>query len=648
MTSHRTFRKGSKRSFAQVLSSALILFAALISVTEGSLGKSNVKRVKAGTEYAKHDEVHIVVNKVGPFYNPSETYRYYSLPFCERHVTHPDTGRFAEKMRETNPHPILTDSTLISLSTHKGDRKGGEKHHQRLGEKLTGNRKESSPYEITYGDDFKWRPLCEKALSVEDIQKFKDAIHNDWYFEMFVEDLPMWGYLGATRKEDVIIGAVEGSSTFLYPHLNFVFETNGRNIVKADAIVDRSFRIELKDEPIDVHYSYSVTWEKTSLLWKNRMSSYVDSQFDNNIQIHWFSIFNSLVLVLLLMGFLVLILVRIVKNDFLEVEEQDFSEDDTGWKLIHGDVFRFPQHICIFSSAIGTGLQLLLTAIFVLTLALTEFISTTRRGSILSCAVVTYCFLSIFGGYGSARLYCQMGGKNWSRNALCTAFLFPGPLFLIFCVANTIALMHRSTSALPFGAIVTVIAFYLFVSLPLTIVGSIVAKNGNPKFNAPTRTTKVSREIPTEIPWYSKGSVQLFLCATVPFSAIYIELNYIFASMWGHQIYTLFGILLLALLLLIIVTSFMTVTMLYFQLAREDHRWWWSSFINGGSTGIIMYTYSFIYFMFRTEMKGWLQASFFFGYTAAVSYACFLIMGSVAFCSSLSFVKFIFSRVKID
>ena len=38
----------------------------------------------------------------------------------------------------------------------------------------------------------------------------------------------------------------------------------------------------------------------------------------------------------------------------------------------------------------------------------------------------------------------------------------------------------------------------------------------------------------------------------LPFSAIYIELHYIFASLWGHKIYTLFGILFLAFVMLVI------------------------------------------------------------------------------------------------
>jgi len=71
----------------------------------------------------------------------------------------------------------------------------------------------------------------------------------------------------------------------------------------------------------------------------------------------------------------------------------------------------------------------------------------------------------------------------------------------------------------------------------------------------------------------------------LPFSAIYIELYYIFASVWGHKVYTIYSILFIVFIILIIVTAFITIALTYFQLAVEDHRWWWRSFVCGGSTG---------------------------------------------------------------
>lgn len=54
------------------------------------------------------------------------------------------------------------------------------------------------------------------------------------------------------------------------------------------------------------------------------------------------------------------------------------------------------------------------------------------------------------------------------------------------------------------------------------------------EFNAPVRTTKYPREIPP-LPWYRKAIPQMLMAGFLPFSAIYIELYYIFASVWGHK-----------------------------------------------------------------------------------------------------------------
>jgi hypothetical protein len=417
--------------------------------------------------------------------------------------------------------------------------------------------------------------------------------------------------------------------------------------------MDRRVDITDTSAPISVQFSYSVEWFEDELEWKSRMSRYADSRFlPSSFEIHWLSIINSFVLVLLLTAFLTIILLRVLKNDFsryMELDDEAMDEEESGWKLIHGDVFRFPQYSTLFCAAVGTGNQLICITFCHLGLALTGVISTNRRGSIMAGVVVLYCLTSFVGGYTSVKLYRQMNGKLWVRCILLTSLLFPVPVVGVFMWVNSVALAHGSTSALPFTAILTVLALFLFLCVPLTVFGGILAKNyANPDFNAPTRTTKVAREIPTEIPFYRGRTFQVLIAGFLPFSAIYIELHYIFASMWGHQIYTLFGILLLAFILLVIVTSFITVALLYFQLAREDHRWWWASYINGGMTGIFIYVYSFYYYYHRSGMSGILQGSFYFGYMAVVSFAFFLMLGSAAFQFSLIFVKYIYSRVKCD
>jgi len=79
-----------------------------------------------------------------------------------------------------------------------------------------------------------------------------------------------------------------------------------------------------------------------------------------HLEIHWFSIINSCVTVLLLTGFLATILMRVLKNDFIKYARDDETgeeQEETGWKYIHGDVFRFPRHANLFCAVIGTGTQ---------------------------------------------------------------------------------------------------------------------------------------------------------------------------------------------------------------------------------------------------------------------------------------------------
>lgn len=39
-------------------------------------------------------------------------------------------------------------------------------------------------------------------------------------------------------------------------------------------------------------------------------------------------------------------------------EEAAEDQEETGWKYIHGDVFRFPKHKSLFAAALGSGTQL--------------------------------------------------------------------------------------------------------------------------------------------------------------------------------------------------------------------------------------------------------------------------------------------------
>jgi hypothetical protein len=163
-----------------------------------------------------------------PFNNPTETYRYYSLPFCHEHSTEEEE---AEAAQEEN----------VDLPEFEQEKRlGAQRHRQRLGESIVGDRRETSPYEISYGDSVEWRLLCKKHLRPQDISAFKEAIHNNYFFEMFVEDLPMWGYIGDITDENLIVGETEESKTYLFTHLHFYLGYNKNQVVAAKVTTDVS------------------------------------------------------------------------------------------------------------------------------------------------------------------------------------------------------------------------------------------------------------------------------------------------------------------------------------------------------------------------------------------------------------------------
>lgn len=53
----------------------------------------------------------------------------------------------------------------------------------------------------------------------------------------------------------------------------------------------------------------------------------------------------------------------------IAAQERDVSEE-SGWKLVHGDVFRPPRMLVLISAVVGTGAQLALLVLLVILLAI--------------------------------------------------------------------------------------------------------------------------------------------------------------------------------------------------------------------------------------------------------------------------------------
>eukprot|EP00708_Paratrimastix_pyriformis_P002761 GAFH01001516.1.p1 GENE.GAFH01001516.1~~GAFH01001516.1.p1 ORF type:complete len:507 (-),score=197.42 GAFH01001516.1:59-1471(-) len=470
---------------------------------------------------------------------------------------------------------------------------------------------------------------------------------------MLLDDLPVWGYVGKHVPISDIFTTKDLSRCFLLTHLDFKLGFNGNRVVEVNITADPASQVELKPvkantpvAPLSVEFTYSVQWRPSPIEYDHRMEHYLQSGFfGRELEIHWIGIVNSFIFVVSLTTVLAYIMIRILKRDYQKLEEEE--DADSGWKLLHGDVFRFPSHVSVLSALLGVGTQLGTLCFMMLILAVVGVFYPGNRGSLFVGALIVYSLTAGIAGYVSARWYKRLNGQRWARNILLTGGLVLIPVSSVFLVLNFVAAAYGSNAAMPFGTIMVLILIALTVTVPLTLFGGLMGKNSNATFEVPCRTRSVPGLIP-KLPCYRSFAPQLLMAGFLPFSSIYIELYYIYSSIWGHHLYTLFGILLVVFAILLIVTACVTVMHIYFQLSSEDYRWWWPSFFYGGSTGLFMYGYCFVFYFTRSSMTGFLQTSFYFGWMLLICYGFFLMLGAVGFYASMAFIRKIYQVVKSE
>lgn len=241
-------------------------------------------------------------------------------------------------------------------------------------------------------------------------------------------------------------------------------------------------------------------------------------------------------IVLFLTGVVAMIMLRTLRRDishYNEVQTLEEAQEESGWKLVHGDVFRPPQFSPILLAVLaGSGAQLFAMALSTLTFALLGFMSPANRGGLLTSLLLLFVFMGkrvggcvggrgrereregwhqpplpsslppyitsqhnttgSVAGYCSSRLYKLFGGKNWKKSTLLTATLFPGVIFGLFAVLNVIAAVENSSTQVPFVWILCLLVLWLGVSSPLVMVGAYFGFKKD-TISVPVRTNQIAR-----------------------------------------------------------------------------------------------------------------------------------------------------------
>lgn len=555
---------------------------------------------------------------------------------------------------------------------------GPKKQLESLGSIIFGDRIFNSPFEIKMLEPLKCQRLCTskypKADSVFVNRNIRAGYNHNW----LVDGLPVASILQDRRTNSEFYGAGfhigevdKDQRAVLYNHFDIEVEYHKRSddiyrvvgVTAAAMSLDRSEledetdadklcsfedlqQVHLeKDKDTEVLFTYTVNFKESPVAWATRWDKYLHV-YDPKIQ--WFSLINFSLIVLILGIVITHILIRTLKNDIVkynEVNLDDDISDESGWKLVHGDVFRPPPQRMLLSVLVGSGVQIFFMAFVTIIFALFGLLSPSNRGALSTFMLIVYIGSSILSSFVSGYLYRFLGGDNWKLNLVLTPVLVPGILFAIFVFLNFFLISVDSSGAVPMGTMVAVIFIWFAISLPLSIAGAILASK-RPLLDVPVRTNQIPRQVPQQ-PWYLRLIPVMFISGIFPFGSIAVEMYFIYSSLWFNKIFYMFGFLFFCFLLMILTTCLITVLMVYYTLCSENYKWQWKSIFIGGGCAIYVFIHS-LFLMGGEKLGGFTSMVLYTGYSIVISLLVFLCCSSVGFISSLFFVRKIYGQIKID
>ncbi|KAJ5814592.1 Sodium:alanine symporter [Penicillium riverlandense] len=443
---------------------------------------------------------------------------------------------------------------------------------------------------------------------------------------------------------------------------------------------------------LKIPYTYSVYFrEEKDIDWSNRWDLYFTNQEEGSMT-HWLAIVNSLTISTVLGVTVFVIWSRTVQGDIkgrgdgameerkLKVQsrrktgrhadkkgeslldqdpdvehEADMSSDDeafedtSGWKLLHGDVFRTPAYSGLLAPLVGSGMQLLFMVTGLLSLSCLGVLNPSFRGGFVSVGMGLFVFAGLFSGYFSGRLYKTFGGAAWRKNTLITALLFPGLSFCLVLILNLFVWAQSSSTAIPFSTLIGLLALWLLIQVPLVYIGSWYGYVRVAPWEHPLKTNAIPRQIPPQ-PWYLQNLYGPVLTGLIPFAVLFIELLFVFKNLWQDKsgYYYVFGFLSVVSAILVVTVIEVTVIATYSQLCSENYHWWWRSFLVGGSSAFWIFAYCIWFYMFRLHVTGFVSSLLFFSYSFLACTVYGLLTGTVGFLAAYAFVRRVYSAIKVD
>jgi transmembrane 9 superfamily member 3 len=168
---------------------------------------------------------------LGPYHNRQETYAYFSLPFCV------------------------------------GSKQSISHYHETMSEALQGVELEFSGYSIDFKDNIPPDTItCMVELSEEKYKAFVYAVKNQYWYQMYIDGLPIWGTVGKEKDKKYYINA----------HKKFDIGYNGKQIIEVNLTNEVDTLLEVGAK---IKFTYEINWKPVTTEFKNRFDKYLDPTF---------------------------------------------------------------------------------------------------------------------------------------------------------------------------------------------------------------------------------------------------------------------------------------------------------------------------------------------------------------------------------
>ncbi|EST08484.1 Nonaspanin (TM9SF) [Kalmanozyma brasiliensis GHG001] len=559
---------------------------------------------------------------------------------------------------------------------------GPQAQSENLGSVLFGDRIYSSPVKAAMLEDQVCKEMCRKEVTTENADFINDRIREEYAVNWMVDGLPVAEARREvkTREEFLSLGFALGSTEdehsrpydppALHNHYDIYIDYHQRGPNEYRVVGARIYPLSKASlrgvaigmtpncnaaDPVqlsnqtatNVAYTYSIRWRESSTPWATRWDAYL-KVFDPRI--HWLALINSVVIVSFLCMMVGIVVARSISRDIYRYNAIDMNEDvqeDFGWKLVHGEVFRPPNRSMLLSIFVGSGSQLVAMAAVTLIFALLGFLSPSNRGSLATVMIVTWTLFGSIAGFMSSKVYASLGGEYIKQNAILTAMLFPSLVFSMVLMLNFFLIFSGSSGAVPFGTLLALVSLWFLINVPLTVIGATLGVRSG-TFTHPVKVNSIPRQIPHQQTWYLQPLPSALIAGMLIFASAFLEVLFILNSMFGTKFYVAFGFLAFAFIITAITAATVTILFAYFHLCAEDYRWHWRAFMTGGSGAVWFFAYGLFFWATRLELPGLANKVLFLGYLAILSLLFFTLFGAVGFLATYASLRKIYSAIRVD